>query len=180
MAVINRQQKLPQAWQRPAEDCEPLAPFKGAMASTPRPPHPATHPKRVLTLALALHVHVHVTLTHNQPAARGHAFAPAIEAFNAANTDAARPVLILDLVTHVFEQTGAAFRNPNPITHLTRYRLTRCAADDARARQREEPRQLRRVPGGAAAVEGRRSRSLQGRLDAADGERRGPGHMSGL
>lgn len=61
MAVINRQQKLPQAWQRPAEDCKPLAPFKGAMASTPRPPHPATHSKRVPTLALAL------TLTRNQP-----------------------------------------------------------------------------------------------------------------
>ena len=168
MAVINRQQKLPQAWQRPAEDCEPLAPFKGAMASTPRPPHPATHPKRVLTLALALHV----TLNRNQPAARGHAFAPAIEAFNAANTDAARPALILDLVTHVFVQTGAAFRNPNPITHLTRYCLTRCAADDARARQREEPRQLRRVPGGAAAVEGHRSRRLQGRLRGRGQRRR--------
>jgi hypothetical protein len=61
------------------------------------------------------------TLTRNPPcnAAPGYAFAPAIKAFNAANTDAARPALILDLITHVFEQTGAAFRNPNPITHLT-------------------------------------------------------------
>ena len=52
------------------------------------------------------------TLTRNPPcnAAPGYAFAPAIKAFNAANTDAARPALILDLITHVFEQTGAAFR----------------------------------------------------------------------
>ena len=38
----------------------------------------------------------------------GHTFAPAIAAFNAANMEAARPALLLDLVKHVFVQTGAA------------------------------------------------------------------------
>tara|TARA_B100000795_G_scaffold268332_1_gene255101 strand:- start:399 stop:653 length:255 start_codon:yes stop_codon:yes gene_type:complete len=32
MALINRQQGLPQAWPRPAEDCSPQAPFDGAVA----------------------------------------------------------------------------------------------------------------------------------------------------